>query len=34
MQPETVVSVAKKRGRISEHEENDENSGYTPVMLE
>ena len=34
MQPETVVSVAKKRGRVLEHEENDENSGDTPVMLE
>ncbi|CAF5226540.1 unnamed protein product, partial [Rotaria magnacalcarata] len=25
MQPKTVVSVAKKRGRVFEHEENDEN---------
>jgi hypothetical protein len=34
MQPETVVSVAKKRGRVLQHEENDENSGDTPTMLE
>lgn len=34
MQPKTVVSVTKKRGRVSEHEENDENSGDTPAMLE
>jgi hypothetical protein len=34
MQSETVVSVAKKRGRVLEHEENDENSGDTPAMLE
>lgn len=34
MQSKTVVSVAKKRGRVLEHEENDENSGDTPVMLE
>ncbi|CAF2106431.1 unnamed protein product, partial [Rotaria magnacalcarata] len=34
MQPKTVVSVAKKRGRVFEHEENDENGGDTPPMLE
>ncbi|CAF4802321.1 unnamed protein product [Rotaria magnacalcarata] len=34
MQPKTVVSVAKKRGRVFEHEENDENGGDTPPMLD
>ncbi|CAF4580445.1 unnamed protein product, partial [Rotaria magnacalcarata] len=34
MQPKTVVSVAKKRGRVFEHEENDEIGGDTPPMLE
>ncbi|CAF2991127.1 unnamed protein product [Rotaria socialis] len=34
MQPKTVVSVTRKGGRVLEHEENDENSGDTPAMLE
>jgi hypothetical protein len=34
MQPKTVVSIATKRGRVLEHEENDENSGDTPAILE
>jgi hypothetical protein len=34
MQPKKVVSITKKRGRVLEHEENDENSGDTPAILE
>lgn len=34
MQPKTVVSVAKKHGRVLKYEKNDENSGDTPAMLE
>ncbi|CAM4860303.1 unnamed protein product [Rotaria socialis] len=34
MQPKTVVSATRKRGRVLEHEENDENNGDTPGMLD